>query len=216
MPRSTRRAHRVAVTVVAAAVLVACDGGDEPSGATDPPDAADVDGGAIPTGPDDESAEGPIPVAQPPGDDPEAGTLSFSIGADGPFALELDECRLDLDDGGNVSAAVRVVASGPDGRDRWVAIEATRFVTAGAATTVTDTVDYELRDGPDGTVLQRLQAQRVEVAGVVDDPRDPDARGSLLRLDGDRVAMEGVFAAPGRFVDDGVLVDGAFVAACDP
>lgn len=192
---------RAALTAALVVLGTAC-AGDEAS--------QDMPATIVPVDPDPD----PVTLTRAPDESPSTGTMSFSLGDDGPTDLVIQTCRLERASNPAFTEAIRLSASGADERGRRITVDASRFLTAGAATTVTDTVDYELWSADGATVLQRFQAQRVEVAGVVEDPRDPDARSSLLTIDGTTVGAEGIFAAPGAFVDDGYLVEGAFVAAC--
>ena len=70
-------------------------------------------------------------------------------------------------------------------------IEVQRFAADSAvAETFTDTITYS-------DTARILQAQRSEVAGEVSDLRDPDARGTLLRVRPDGLSAAGLAGPPG-------------------
>ena len=70
-------------------------------------------------------------------------------------------------------------------------IEVKRFATdSEVAETFTDTISYS-------DTARILQVQRFEVDGEVDDLRDPDARGTLLRVRPDGVSAAGLAGPPG-------------------
>ena len=60
-----------------------------------------------------------------------------------------------------------------------------------------------------------LQVQRFEVAGEVTDLRDPDARGTLLRVRPDGLSATGIAGPPGTSAPEGPgLVGLALDATC--
>jgi hypothetical protein len=70
-----------------------------------------------------------------------------------------------------------------------------RFAATGEVDTFTDTITYT-----DSAKI--LQALRFEVAGEITDPRDPDARGVLLRTRPDGVSAAAVAGPPGSAGED--------------
>lgn len=150
------------------------------------------------------------PEAPPPGE--ARLVLGTSIDAD----LEITSCTVDLDaepDGQVPATLVAVAASGTDD-GREVNLDLRRFRSAGASTTITDTITVAVGD-PDAPE-QALVAQRFEVDGVASDPRDPEADDPLVRVQSQSglISARGVFAPPGAFAEDGGLVEGIVDANC--
>ncbi|MGE3621512.1 MAG: hypothetical protein AB7L84_13715 [Acidimicrobiia bacterium] len=82
-----------------------------------------------------------------------------------------------------------------------------RFVTGVTVRTFTDTITYE-------DPGQVLQAQRVEVNGVVTDLRDAAARTPLLQIRAGGVAAQGLAGPPGSAAGMPGLVGLALDASC--
>jgi hypothetical protein len=75
-------------------------------------------------------------------------------------------------------------------------IEVRRFANdSDVAETFTDTITYS-------DTARILQLQRYEVDGEVSDLRDPDARGTLLRVRPDGVSATGLAGPPGSGGED--------------
>jgi hypothetical protein len=83
--------------------------------------------------------------------------------------------------------ALTATGEGPGGDAN---VEVTRAESGGAETTFTDAITYT-----DGARV--YQALRYEVAGEVNDPRDPTATTPMLQIDGARVTGRGVAGPPG-------------------
>ena len=152
----------------------------------------------------------PTPVTAPavPAESaPRTGSVVVG-GSTSPFTVT--ECRLaeDPEDPEGAGILVRVTGAGTTTNGVPFQIEVQRFAATGEVDTFTDTVTYT-----DSAKI--LQALRFEVAGEVTDPRDPDARGVLLRTRPDGVSAAGIAGPPGSAGDDlEGLVGLAFDATC--
>jgi hypothetical protein len=143
-----------------------------------------------------------LPAPSPPG----TGVVEIG-GSSASFAVT--DCELEGTEGDGVtSELVHVTGEGTTSSDVPFQVEAIRSSTAGAVQTFTDTITYS----DTGRILQ---VQRVEVAGEVTDLRDPDARGTLLRVRPGGVAAAGIAGPPGTVAgEDPGLVGFAFDATC--
>lgn len=191
---------------VAVAAVGAC--GDDGSGADSGDDAA-----AISTTTNASIDPAPLTVGEL--GSPTAGSALVAIGSDGPFTLEVTSCAIDLSaepEAEVPSTLVAIQASGATADGTPLLLDVKRFRSAGAATTITDTVT--LLEGTEEAPVRALVAQRFEVGGQVTDGRDPDADDPLLRIAGGVVSADGVFAPPGAFAGEPGAVIGAIAAAC--
>lgn len=146
---------------------------------------------------------------------PVAGTARVVLGSSLDVTLEIAECRLDLDaqPAGQVPAElVGIEATGATADGTPVLLDVKRFRSAGAATTITDTVT--VLEGTEESPVRVVVAQRFEVGGQVTDGRDPDADDPLLRVTQAAITATGVFAPPGAFAGDAGAVEGAVAIAC--
>ena len=91
-------------------------------------------------------------------------------------------------------------------------VEVRRFRTEATAVTTTDTVAVRWDPGGDADA-RVLEAQRVEVAGAVTDPRDPDAAAPALQVRGDTISGQVVFG-PGGGGPTGLRQRGALALRC--
>lgn len=180
----------------------------------------DDDGGSAASttapGVTDVAPDGPEALASADVDAPAAGEVRVVLGRSVDTVLTVSSCTLDPGaepDGEIPAELVALRASGTTDDGSPVNLDLRRFRSAGASTTITDTVTVAVGD-PEGPDLA-LVAQRFEVDGVVTDGRDPDADDPLVRTSGETVEARGVFAPPGAFVDDGGLVEGLVVARCE-
>jgi hypothetical protein len=166
-------------------------------------------------GDDDEPAIGstlaPTPETIPalPAPAGETGTGLVVIGGT-TSTFAISACRVEPDPTEPEGARVLASLTGAGTTESGVpfTVEAQRFSTGtGAATTFTDTVTYS----DSGRILQ---AQRIEVAGQVDDLRDPEATTPLLRTRSDGLSAAGLAGAPGDGADDEGIVGLAVQATC--
>lgn len=170
----------------AALVLVAACSGE---GEGDGDDGASLGVTAEPT----EVTAPDIPPTSPPG----TGVVVVG-GASSSFAVT--ECQLEPGPDTDASFLVRVTGEGTTGSGVPFEVEVQRFTTATSVETFTDTISYS-------DTGRLLQVQRFEVAGEVSDLRDPDARGTLLRVRPDGVSATGVAGPPGAVAgeDEGIV-----------
>lgn len=146
---------------------------------------------------------------------PTAGSARLVLGSSLDVTLDITACRLDLDaqpDGEVPAQLVGVQASGATVDGTPVLLDVKRFRSAGAATTITDTVT--VLEGTEAEPVRVFVAQRFEVGGQVTDGRDPGADDPLLRITQAGITARGIFAPPGAFAGDAGAVDGALVIAC--
>jgi hypothetical protein len=181
--------------VLAALVLVAaCSGG----GDGDDDDGASLGVTSEPT----EVTAPPIPSASPPG------TGVVVVGG-GTSSFAVTECQLEPGTAADAAFLVRVTGEGTTGSGVPFHVEVQRFATGDAVETFTDTITYT-------DTARILQVQRFEVAGEVSDLRDPDARGTLLRVRPDGLSAAGVAGPPGAVAgEDEGLVGLSLDATCD-
>ena len=201
-----RRARMRTVWVIAGVLALAACGGGDGGG----PDASTSSS----TSPE-LSLEAPEPVSVRELDEPAPGRARAVLGSGLDVELVVERCRVDLEalpDGQVPAERISVRATGEAGDGVPVTLEALRLASAGASPTITDTV--RVTEGPVDAPTRVLEAQRFEVAGLVTDPRDPDASGPLLTTEGRAVEASGVFAPPGAFAADGGLVAGLVSISC--
>lgn len=178
--------------VAALGLVAACSGGGEGDG----DDGASLGVTAAPT----EVTAPDILPASPPG----TGVVVVG-GASSSFAVT--ECQLD-GAAAEASFLVRVSGEGTTGGGVPFQVEAQRFTTGGEVETFTDTISYS-------DTARILQVQRFEVSGEVTDLRDPDARGTLLRVRPDGVSAAGLAGPPGAVAgEDEGIVGFALDATC--
>lgn len=163
---------RWSVVVGAGLVVAACSGGGD----------GDDDGASLgDTLPPTEITIPDIPAESSPG----TGVVVVGVV---PSSFAVTACQLEPVDAGQL---LRVTGAGTTGRGDPFQVEVLRFASAtAAAETFTDTVTYS-------DTARILQIQRFEVAGAVTDLRDPDARGTLLRVRPDGLAAAGLAGPPG-------------------
>jgi hypothetical protein len=141
----------------------------------------------------------------PPASRPGTGVVVVG-GATSSFAVT--ECRLEPDPAATgPSILLTVTGEGTTGSGVAFQVAVQRVTTDTGVETFTDTVSY--RD-----TARILQIQRFEVAGEVTDLRDPDARGTLLRIRPDGVSATGVAGLPGGTAEDEGNVGLALDATC--
>jgi hypothetical protein len=165
--------------------LIAVGGACGDDGGDDAGDEGDAD--------DTPTSAAPITV---PASSPGRGAISL-----GGSIVDLTVTKCDAPVPGQLS----LTATG-DGRGGAANVEVTRAESSGAEaeTTFTDTITYS-----DGARV--YQALRYEVAGEVNDPRDPTATTPMLQIDGAHVTGRGVAGPPG---DDETRVDVVLDVTC--
>lgn len=148
-------------------------------------------------------------------DPPTDGMARVVMGAALDVTLEVETCERDpgaTPDGEVPAERITVVARGASADGTPVVLDMRRFVSQGAAPTITDTVT--VLEGTEDSPERVLQAQRFEVGGTVTDLRDPDADDSLVRVTDAAVTATGVYAPPGGVAGDAGLVEGAVAVTC--
>lgn len=196
---------RTAWALIPAVLLAACSGGSGDA-ASDQPSA---------TGPPVEATAAPPSVPTEPLPRPDPGRARVVLGATIDTTLAVEECDRDpgaVPDGQVPAEQLVVVARGtrPDGVP--VELDVRRFQSAGAASTITDTITVV--EGPADAPERVSVAQRFEVGGQVTDPRDPEADDPLLLVREESITAAGIFAPPGAFADDGDLIAGRITISC--
>ena len=124
------------------------------------------------------------------------GTGVVAIGSlETPF--EVVECALEpAADAGPGDPLVLVQGTGTRANGVLFAVEVRRTSTEDAAETFTDLITYT-------DSARILQVQRSETAGEVTDLRDPDARGTLLRVREGGLSATGIAGPPGTSAPEG-------------
>jgi hypothetical protein len=183
---------RIALLVIIVGATACSDGGD---GGDDGAEIGSTSSLAPVVAPD-------LPAPSP------AGTGVVQIGGSSA-SFAVTECELEGTEGDGVTTElVRVTGEGTTSSDVPFQVEAVRSSTAGTVETFTDLITYS----DTGRIVQ---VQRVEVAGEVTDLRDPDARGTLLRVRPGGLAATGIAGPPGTVAgEDPGLVGLAFDATC--
>jgi hypothetical protein len=141
----------------------------------------------------------PVPSPSP------AGTGVVVIGGTSS-SFAVTTCQLEPDGSQPEAAQTLLLLTGAGTTGAGAAFELTarRFATGGEVVTYTDTISYQ-------DTARVLQAQRIEVAGQVDDLRHPDATSSLLRPRPDGVSAAGLAGPPG----EGARAEGTVGLALD-
>ena len=164
---------RSLLLLVAVLLVAGCsdDGGGDDDGAT-------LGDTATPT-----SVTAPeVPAASPAG----SGMVVVG-GSESPFTVT--ECQLAPAD--DPTTLVLLTGAGTTGTGVPFQLEVKRLAAStAAAETFTDTITYT-------DTARILQLQRFEVEGEVSDLRDPDARGTLLRVRPDGLSAAGLAGPPG-------------------
>jgi len=182
---------RHVVPLLAVVVAAACTGDDA------------ADGGA---GLGTTSSIAP-PAAPAVPDESPAGTGVVLIG-ELAASFEVTACDLSAEDGGDTGQLLRITGSGSRGNGVPFTVEVVRSATDEAAEAFTDLITY-------ADTARILQVQRSELGGVVTDLRDPDARGTLLRVRPDGLSATGIAGPPGTSAPKGPgLVGLALDATC--
>ncbi len=175
-----------ALAVLSGLALVAsCSGGGD----------GDDDGASL----GDTVAPTPVTAPDVPGPSPAGTGVVVVGGSSSSFAVT--ECRLAPAAGeGAASTLLLLVGAGTTGGGVPFEVEVERFATSTAVDTFTDTVSYS-------DTARILQIQRFEVQGEVTDLRDPDARGTLVRVRPDGLAATGIAGPPGAVAgeDEGIV-----------
>ena len=141
-----------------------------------------------------------IPAASP------AGTGVVVIG-ELPSSFEVIECDLESEPG-STGQLLRLIGNGTRANGVPFSVEVVRSASDEAAEAFTDLITYT-------DTARILQVQRSEVGGEVTDLRDPDARGTLLRIRPDGLSAAGIAGPPGTTAPEGPgLVGLALVATC--
>jgi hypothetical protein len=168
-------AHRLPLLLAALAALAACSGG----GSDGDDDGASLGDTAPPT-----KVTAPAPPATSA-----AGTGTVVVGrTTSPFSVT--ECHLEPSED-DATTLLTVTGAGTTANGVPFQIEVKRFATdSEVAETFTDTISYS-------DTARILQVQRFEVDGEVSDLRDPDARGTLLRVRPDGLSAAGLAGPPG-------------------
>jgi hypothetical protein len=148
------------------------------------------------------------PVAPSPPAASSAGTGVVLIG-ELPASFEVTECDLDSGETGATGQLLHLAGAGSRANGVPFTVEAVRSASEDAAEAFTDLITY-------ADTARILQVQRSEVAGEVTDLRDPDARGTLLRVRPDGLSATGIAGPPGTSAPEGPgLVGLALDATCD-
>lgn len=187
-------------------LLAACSGGSGDDAASDQPAPTEATVEATVAPP-------PVPTEQLPV--PEAGRARVVLGPTLDTTLAVEECVRDpgaVPEGQVPAEQLVVVARGTRSDGVAVSLDVRRFQSAGAASTITDTVTVV--EGTDDAPERVSVAQRFEVGGQVTDPRDPDADDPLLLVREESITASGIFAPPGAFADDGDLLAGRIAISC--
>ena len=182
---SVSRAARLVASIAASTLITACS-----SGGDGDDDGASLGDTAAPT----EVTAPEIPAASP------AGTGVVVVGGT-TSSFAVTACRLEPAAAAEPpSALLLLTGEGTTGGGMPFQIEVQRFATSTSVDTFTDTVSYT-------DTARILQIQRFEVAGEVTDLRDPDARGTLLRVRPDGLSTAGIAGPPGAVAgeDEGIM-----------
>lgn len=198
-----------------ALALAGCSGSGD-TGSEDVGSDGTGDGSA--EGPDGVTTDEPAGVEALPSAEPEPPTdmeARVVLGAELDVALTVQACERNLGarpDGQVPAEQVAITATGARDDGTPVLLDVRRFVSAGAAPTITDTVTVLV--GTEEAPERVLVAQRFEVGGLVTDLRDPDADDPLLRVGEQAVEARAVFAPPGAAAGDDGLADGIVLISC--
>lgn len=171
--------------------------------------SSDDDGGSAADGPLQPASSTTTPTV-PSVPAPSAGGSGTIVVGGIAHEFAVDACRLepDPDEPAQARALLRVEGSGQSSRGDAFTVELTRFATTiEDTTTFTDTITFD-----DGARI--LQALRYEVAGEVNDPRDPAATSPLLRPRADGVSGAGLASAPGEGANAEGVIGVAVDATC--
>ena len=142
-----------------------------------------------------------VPAASP------AGTGVVLIG-ELPASFQVTACDLDAKTADANGALLHLTGSGTRANGVPFTVEVVRSATEEAAEAFTDLITYS-------DTARILQVQRSEVGGAVSDLRDPDARGTLLRVRADGLSATGIAGPPGTSAPKGPgLVGLALDATC--
>lgn len=186
---------RSSVLLVAAAfgLVAACSGGG----------SSDDDGATL--GSTAELTAPSVPDVPAPS---AAGTGAVVVGGT-TSSFAVTACSLEPDPVAPVGARaiVELAGSGTTGSGVPFTIELQRFATGTDVVTYTDTITY----ADSGRILQ---AQRIEVNGLVTDLRDEDATTPLLRTRVDGVSAVGLAGPPGTVAGGEGIVGFALDATC--
>jgi hypothetical protein len=126
-----------------------------------------------------------------------------------PASFEVTECDLDSGEAGATGQLLHLAGAGSRANGVPFTVEVVRSTSEDAAEAFTDLITY-------ADTARILQVQRSEVAGEVTDLRDPDARGTLLRVRPDGLSATGIAGPPGTSAPEGPgLVGLALDATCD-
>jgi hypothetical protein len=185
-------ASRVVLGAVLAVALLGCSSSDDGGEAAD-----DTSIGV--TAPPTEVTAPPVPAPSPPG----TGVVVLG-GTSSSFAVTACQLEPDGTEPEGAQTLLLVSGTGTTGGGVGFELEVRRFATGTDVVTYTDTITY-------ADSARILQAQRIEVAGQVDDLRDPEATSSLLRPRADGVSAAGLAGPPG----EGAGADGTVGLAVD-
>jgi hypothetical protein len=184
-----RLGHALVVLVVA---LAACSGDD-----------ASDDGAGLGT----TSSIAPPLAPSVPAESP-AGTGVVLIG-ELAASFAVTACDLDVEPDGTTGELLRLTGSGTRPNGVGFTVEVVRSASDEAAEAFTDLITYV-------DTARILQVQRSELGGEVSDLRDPDARGTLLRVRPDGLSATGIAGPPGTSAPKGPgLVGMALDATCE-
>jgi hypothetical protein len=176
---------RRSLLVAAVALLAACTGGGD----------ADDDGASL----GDTSAPTKVTAPELPAASPSGTGVVVVGGSTSSFAVTA--CRLTPTTEASTAATLLLLTGeGTTGSGVRFTLEVQRFATSTGIETFTDTVSY-------ADTARILQIQRSEVDGEVTDLRDPDARGTLVRVRPDGLSAAGIAGPPGAVAgeDEGIV-----------
>ena len=181
------------VIVLVAVVLSACSGDD--GGGDDGAGLGTTSSIAPPVAPS-------VPEPSP------AGTGVLLIG-ELTASFQVTACDLEVAPAGSTGELLRLEGSGSRANGIPFSVEVVRSASAEAEEAFTDLITYV-------DTARILQVQRSEIGGEVTDLRDPDARGTLLRVRPDGLSATGIGGPPGTSAPEGPgLVGVALDATCE-
>ena len=125
-----------------------------------------------------------------------------------PASFAVTACTL-APASGDAPEQLRLTGAGTRANGVPFSVEVVRSSSEEGAKTFTDLITYT-------DTARILQVQRSETAGEVTDLRDPDARGTLLRVRPDGVSATGIAGPPGTRAPEGPgLVGLGLDATCE-
>jgi hypothetical protein len=181
--------------VVLAVALAACSSDGDGDGDDD-------DGAGLGT---TSSIAPPVAPSAPAASEPGTGVVVIG---EIPASFAVTACSL-APTSAEAPEQLRLTGAGTRANGVPFSVEVVRSSSEEGAKTFTDLITYT-------DTARILQVQRSETAGEVTDLRDPDARGTLLRVRPDGVSATGIAGPPGTRAPEGPgLVGLALDATCE-